>query len=120
MQTKSHIEAKHQSSWTATTRVPTFPTLGDNLHANVCVVGAGISGLSTAYMLATAGKSVIVVDDSPLAGGVTKVTTAHLANAIDDRYVEIERMHGERGARIVAESHTAAINRIESIARLEQ
>src|SRR5882672_2389138 len=112
MITEPTTDARHQSVWAATTTMPTYPTLGENAHANVCVVGAGIAGLSTAYMLATAGKSVVVLDDGPVGGGMTKVTTAHLANAIDDRYVEIERLHGLRGARFAAESHTAAINRI--------
>lgn len=120
MNIETTTEARHQSVWTATAKSPTYPPLGDNIHANVCIVGAGIAGLSTAYMLATAGKSVVVLDDGPLAGGMTRMTTAHLANAIDDRYVELERLHGERGARLAAESHTAAINRIEAIARLEQ
>jgi glycine/D-amino acid oxidase-like deaminating enzyme/nitrite reductase/ring-hydroxylating ferredoxin subunit len=120
MNSESTTEAKHQSVWMATAKSPTYPTLGENIQANVCVVGAGIAGLSTAYMLATAGKSVVVLDDGPLGGGMTRMTTAHLSNAIDDRYVEIERMHGEHGARMAAESHTSAINRIEAIARLEQ
>src|SRR5205085_2183471 len=48
-----------------------------------------------------------------------EATTAHLTNAIDDRYYELERVHGEQGARFAAESHTAAINRIESIVKKE-
>src|ERR1051325_11554959 len=51
---------------------------------------------------------------------MTEVTTAHLANAIDDRYFEIERLHGERGAQLAAESHTTAINRIEVITQMEK
>jgi hypothetical protein len=51
---------------------------------------------------------------------MTTMTTAHLSNAIDDRYMEIERLHGEAGARLAAESHTAAINRIELIAKKEK
>jgi glycine/D-amino acid oxidase-like deaminating enzyme/nitrite reductase/ring-hydroxylating ferredoxin subunit len=56
-----------------------------------------------------------VLDDGPLAGGETCRTTAHLVNALDDRYYELERLHGERGARLAAESHSAAIDAIERI-----
>jgi glycine/D-amino acid oxidase-like deaminating enzyme/nitrite reductase/ring-hydroxylating ferredoxin subunit len=84
------------------------------------VIGAGIAGLTTAYMLAREGKSVVVLDDGPIAGGETGRTTAHLSNAVDDRYVEIERLHGERGARIAAESHTRAIDAIEQIVTEEK
>jgi glycine/D-amino acid oxidase-like deaminating enzyme/nitrite reductase/ring-hydroxylating ferredoxin subunit len=93
--------------------------LTHDTRADVCVVGAGIAGLSTAYLLASAGKSVIVLDDGPIADGQTRQTTAHLSNAIDDRYVEIERLHGAEGARLAAESHTAAIEKIGDIVRQE-
>src|ERR1051325_3937734 len=94
------------------------PLSGDS-QADVCVVGAGIAGLTTAYLLAREGKSVVVLDDGPIAGGQTQRTTAHLSNAIDDRYFEIERLHGPQGARLAADSHTAAIARIEAIVREE-
>ena len=93
--------------------------LASDLRADVCVVGAGISGLTTAYLLARAGRSVVVLDDGPVAGGETSRTTAHLTNALDDRYAWIARIHGEKGARLTAESHTAAIGEIERIAREE-
>ena len=110
-----HKAAQTDSLWSATEKTPTFPPLDNNLHANVVIVGAGIAGLSCGYLLTQAGKSVVILDDGPIAGGMTAVTTAHLANAIDDRYYEIERMHGEKGSRLAAESHTAAIERIEAI-----
>jgi glycine/D-amino acid oxidase-like deaminating enzyme/nitrite reductase/ring-hydroxylating ferredoxin subunit len=112
-------DVKHESIWAATTKMPAAVPLQENVHADVCIVGAGIAGLTTAYMLTKAGKSVVVLDDGPLAGGMTEVTTAHLTNAIDDRYYEIERIHGAEGARLAAESHTAAIHRIEAVARAE-
>jgi glycine/D-amino acid oxidase-like deaminating enzyme/nitrite reductase/ring-hydroxylating ferredoxin subunit len=118
MNTKTEVE-QSVSSWMATATRPTFAPLAGDEKADVCVVGAGIAGLSTAYSLAAAGKSVVVLDDGPIGGGQTQRTTAHLSNAIDDRYFEIERLHGIEGARRAAESHTAAINRIEEIARLE-
>src|SRR5215204_1331030 len=89
-------------------------------HADVCVVGAGIGGLTTAYLLAREGKSVIVLDDGPLGAGQTERTTAHLASAIDDRFTEIERIHGVEGSKTAYASHAAAIDLIEWIAREEQ
>jgi glycine/D-amino acid oxidase-like deaminating enzyme len=40
--------------------------LTENTYADVCVIGAGIAGMLTAYMLTRAGKSVIVLDDGPM------------------------------------------------------
>ncbi|MDQ6828835.1 MAG: FAD-dependent oxidoreductase [Gemmatimonadota bacterium] len=87
---------------------------------DVCIIGAGIAGMTTAYLLAREGKKVIVIDDGPIGGGETGHTTAHLTAALDDRYFEIEKLHGEKGARYAAESHMASINRIEMIVREEK
>ncbi len=81
--------AKTDSIWLNTARPPSFPPLSSDLQADVCIVGAGIAGLSVGHCLAQAGQKVVVLDDGPIAGGTTADTTAHLANAIDDRYGEI-------------------------------
>lgn len=107
------------SLWMATAELPTGQKLASDARADVCVIGAGISGLTTAYLLAREGRSVAILDDGPLAGGETSRTTAHLSNVIDDRYHWIGQVHGDEGARLTAESHTAAIDRIEAIVREE-
>jgi glycine/D-amino acid oxidase-like deaminating enzyme/nitrite reductase/ring-hydroxylating ferredoxin subunit len=108
------------SLWTETAPVTDPPALDHNKTCDVCVVGAGIAGLSVAYLLAKAGKKVVVLDDGPVASGQTHLTTAHLANEIDDRYTEIKRIHGADGARLAAESHSSAIDLIEAICRDEK
>ena len=103
------------SCWREAVRMPDFPNLDRDLSADVCIVGAGISGISTAYLLAREGRKVIVLDDGPVGGGETGRTTAHLSNAIDDRFTEIEKWRGPGCARLAAESHGTAIDRIERI-----
>ncbi len=112
-------ESGHTISVWMNTEVPQLPPLASDIRSTVCIIGAGIAGMTTAYLLARAGRAVVVIDDGPIGGGETGRTTAHITAALDDRYVEIEKMHGEGGAQIAAESHTAAINRIESIVALE-
>ncbi len=86
---------------------------------DVCIIGGGIAGLTTAYLLAKQGKKVCVLDDGLIAGGETCRTTAHLSNAIDDRIYRIEKWHGEEHARLAAEAHGSAIDEIERIATQE-
>ncbi|HEX7282257.1 MAG TPA: FAD-dependent oxidoreductase, partial [Vicinamibacterales bacterium] len=114
------MASQHTSVWAATAQLPAFSPLTIDTAADVCIVGAGISGLTTAYLLTQVGKSVVVLDDGAVGSGMTGVTTAHLVNALDDRFFDLERLHGERGARLAAESHTAAIDRIESIVNRER
>src|SRR5687767_13778675 len=93
------------SVWMATSPMPEEPALTSDAHADVCIVGAGIAGLTTAYLLAKEGRRLIVVDDGPTAGGETCRTTAHLVSALDDRFYHLERLHGAEGARLAAQSH---------------
>ena len=106
---------RRQSLWTATAKMPSFEPLKEDMDADVCIVGGGIAGLSVAYSLCEAGKSIVLLEDGELASGMTAVTTAHLSHVLDDRYTEIKKLHGEATTRIVAQSHTAAINRIEAV-----
>jgi glycine/D-amino acid oxidase-like deaminating enzyme/nitrite reductase/ring-hydroxylating ferredoxin subunit len=108
------------SVWMATAGRPDYSKLTDNTQADVCIIGAGMAGLSTAYHLTRAGKSVIVIDDGPIISGETERTTAHIVNALDDRFFELERLHGKEGARLAAESHTAAIDTIERVIQAER
>jgi glycine/D-amino acid oxidase-like deaminating enzyme/nitrite reductase/ring-hydroxylating ferredoxin subunit len=112
--------AQTRSLWMDTADVPDFPALKRNARADVCIVGAGIAGMTTAYLLTKAGKKVVVVDDGPIGGGETSRTTAHLTWAMDDRYHILEKVHGAEGVRLVAESHMAAVNRIEAIVEIEE
>src|SRR5260221_8976742 len=87
---------------------PTFDSHPEP-ETDICIVGAGIAGLTTAYELVRQGARVTVLDDGPIGGGETGRTSAHLASAVDDRYHYLESRFGEDGACAVAESHSAAI-----------
>ena len=86
---------------------------------DVCVVGAGVAGLSVALQLLRLGKRVTIVDAGPIGGRETMRTTAHLSTALDDRYHHLERIHGPVKARMAALSHRAAIDWIESFVQHE-
>lgn len=106
---------KTKSIWMGTAQVPVFSSLKKNLNCDVCIVGAGISGLTSAYMLLNSGKSVIVVDDGDIGSGESSRTTGHITNVIDNRYYNIEKLHGKETAKLAAQSQTAGIELIEKI-----
>src|SRR5688500_11974412 len=107
------------SYWLVSVEPIRFTPLASNLRTEVVVVGGGIAGLSIAYCLVKAGKKVVVVEDGFIGSGETGRTTAHLVNALGDRYSEIERVLGEKKCRLAAESHTEAINFVERVAKEE-
>jgi len=73
----------NDSVWISTAkRTPTAP-LEKSAEADVCVVGAGIAGMSAANQLAREGKSVIVLEKSAFDFGETPRTWAHLSSVLD-------------------------------------
>lgn len=106
------------SPWHGVT-MPPCPPLAEDVATDVCVIGAGIAGMTTAYLLAQAGKRVVVLEAGEVGGGNTGRTTAHLSNAIDARYHEVVRIRGREHASMAYRAHTAAIDGIAAIVRSE-
>jgi len=112
---------KTQSPWFAEVSQPLkFQKLNRNISVDVVIVGGGIAGISTGYLLSKAGQKIALVEDGYIGSGETGRTTAHITNALDDRYFELERLRGRPGAQIAADSHTAAINLVESVVKEEK
>lgn len=109
----------HNPYWVDSVGPQAFLKLEEDLATDVVVIGAGISGISIAYELIKAGKKVAVIDDGFVGSGETGRTTAHLVCALDDRYYDLEKVHGRKKAELAAESHQRAIDRVEEIVKSE-
>lgn len=96
-----------------------FPKLTEDVSADVVIVGGGISGLSIAYNLVQAGKSVVVLDSKTRGSGQTGRTTAHLMLWNDDYYSELISVYGLSKATLVADSHVKAIEWVEQTVQRE-
>ncbi|MFL6796734.1 MAG: FAD-dependent oxidoreductase [Xanthobacteraceae bacterium] len=107
-------QERTRSLWMDVEPASAGPLQGDQ-RADVVVIGSGIAGLSTAYELTARGRSVIVLDRGAIGAGMTARTTAHLASELDDRYADLIQARGLDVARMVYQSQSAAINRIEAI-----
>lgn len=105
------------SLWSAHAPAPTFPPLMADTEVDVVVVGAGITGLTAAMLLAASGKSVAVVEARRIGSGVSHRSTSHLTEAVDTRYQQIESDFGKEGAMLVAQSSRAAIEKVGELAR---
>jgi glycine/D-amino acid oxidase-like deaminating enzyme/nitrite reductase/ring-hydroxylating ferredoxin subunit len=102
-----------KSLWMKDTEFPPAPRLEQDERCDVAVVGAGIAGVSIAYELVLAGRSVVLIDRGPLLGGMTSRTTAHLAPICDDGLSELVKVRGEELGRGFQQSQAAAVDRIE-------
>ncbi len=89
-------------------------------QSGVCVIGAGIAGLTIAYLLQRAGHKVQVLEAaSSIAAGETGRTTAHLSSVLDDNFCRLEQLFGTDGMRLAVASHAAAIDCIQAIIETE-
>jgi glycine/D-amino acid oxidase-like deaminating enzyme/nitrite reductase/ring-hydroxylating ferredoxin subunit len=113
--TQPSAEGQRQSLWDLTAAVPLMSPLLTPHTTDVCVVGAGIAGLSVAYELTRLGHAVTVLDDGPIGGGETSRTTAHVSTAFDDFYHEAERLHGAEATARLADSYRRGVERIVEI-----
>ncbi|HYF31725.1 MAG TPA: FAD-dependent oxidoreductase [Chitinophagaceae bacterium] len=117
--TENITSGEHVSYWIDSVRPLSFETLNQDITTDVLVIGAGIAGLTTGYCLAASGRQVVIIDDGLIASGESGRTTAHLTNALDDRYFTLEKLFGADKTKLAAQSHTAAVDWMENTIQKE-
>lgn len=100
--------------------IPEIPPLLENVNADILIIGAGIGGLTAAYLLLKEGKSVIVVDQNTIGSGETGRSTAHLTYLMDDGLEELKNLFGLDGLKLATQAHKEAVDSIEKICKQEK
>jgi glycine/D-amino acid oxidase-like deaminating enzyme len=113
------MATKEQSTWLATASLPSYPKLQKDTEVDVAVLGGGLAGLMSAYLLAKDGKKVAVIDKDRFMGLGSGYTTGFLSQSIDTDTVDQVPMWGDDGAKLIWQSHGVAIDLIERIAKEE-
>lgn len=104
-----------QSLWKANVSNPSFPELTEDIETEIAIVGGGITGITTAHLLAKAGKQVVVLEGGQVGGGTSGDSTGNLYTMLDHRLHHIKAKFDEETARRVAASRTAAVDLIEQL-----
>jgi glycine/D-amino acid oxidase-like deaminating enzyme/nitrite reductase/ring-hydroxylating ferredoxin subunit len=98
-----------ESYWLSSTELPKFPKLDKDLRVDVTVVGAGITGLTTAYILSQKGLKVAIVDAGRILHGTTGHTTAKITAQHDLIYDEFISHFGVEKAKLYYEANNEAL-----------
>src|SRR5437763_16649659 len=106
------VHEHNPSLWVSTTEAGHFPPLAGDDRADVVVVGAGITGLTTARLLIEHGASVIVIDAGSVCAGATGYTTAKISSLHGLTYSELTDRFDEDHARRYGDANEAAIAEI--------
>lgn len=109
---------RSESIWEETD-LPQFESLKQNLNAEVCIVGGGMAGISTAYQLAKRGHEVVLLEGSRLASGQSGRTTAHLSYRPEEMLEKLLKQHDEETVAEFVQSHKRAIDMIEHVVQQE-
>jgi hypothetical protein len=96
-----------------------YPQLSEDTDADVCVIGGGISGLTTAYLLAKAGKRVVVLESRVLGSGITGRALGDMTVWHTGMFSSLERWTSADQRKQVIESNAEAINFVESVIKSE-
>lgn len=106
-----------QSMWRHTTSLPSYPTLEQDIETDVAIVGAGITGITTAYLLIKAGLRVTILETGNILDGTTGYTTAKITAQHGLIYDNLIRYFGEEGARLYFDANKEALSFIASTVR---
>lgn len=108
-----------KSTWQEESPRRTYPSLSQDIQSDVVVIGGGLLGLLSAYLLREQGFSVVVIEKNSFGEGATGLTTAFLTQSIDTEYRTLREKLSGAEARLIAESHGRAIDLLETIVEKE-
>lgn len=106
-----------RSPWKATTHLPRFPKLEENLSTDVLIIGGGMAGILCAYMLEQEGIDYMLVEAKTICSGMTENTTAKLSvqhGLICHRLIQ---KFGEEKTRMYLDANQEALQEYEKLCR---
>ena len=118
MSTAAELETL--SYWEDSTTMSRYPALDRDLAVDVVIIGAGITGLTAAYLLKQSGRRVAVIDRRRCGGVDSAATTAHVTCVTDTDLTELVEHFGRDHAWAAWDAGLAAIEQIDRIVRREE
>ncbi|MGB7605745.1 MAG: FAD-dependent oxidoreductase, partial [Lutisporaceae bacterium] len=104
-----------QSYWMASTPTTNYPSLSEDIKVDVAIVGGGIVGISTAYLLIKEGLRVAIIEADRILQGTTGHTTAKITSQHGLIYNKIKTQMSEEFAKQYADANESAIRFIEKL-----
>jgi len=107
---------KPLSYWMASAPKSEYPTLDGDLKVDIAIIGGGIAGIFSAYLLVKEGVKAAVIEADRILHGTTGHTTAKITSQHGLIYGKIKKQLGEELAKQYAEANESAIRMIEKTA----
>ena len=84
----------NESYWISSSKGKTYKSLQENINTNCAIVGGGIVGITTAYLLAKSGVDVVLVDADKIGYGSSGRNTGKVTSQHDVIYSKIIKKYG--------------------------
>ena len=101
------------------TNYPHFKQLNNNISTDVCIIGGGITGISTGYYLNKNNIDFVILERNKVCESTTKFSTAKVTSQHDLIYTEIIKKYGIKKAKLYLEANNEAIKNIQNIIQEE-
>lgn len=109
------FKSSTNSYWLDSTKVTDFPQLTEDIKVDVAIVGGGMVGITTAFLLKKRGLKVAVVEAERILQGTTGHTTAKITSQHSLIYARIKKEMGDELAHQYADANESAIHMIDSL-----
>lgn len=110
---------KNNSFWLNSFGIEHFPKLNENINTDVCVIGGGLTGITTAYYLSKQGYKVTLIEKSTLLSKTSGHTTAKITSQHGIFYKYLLDSQGENFARKYLKANENAKENIKNIIKSE-
>ena len=109
------LKRKPKSYWIASTQAKSYPALDEDINVDFLIIGGGLTGITTAYLLQKEGLKVAVLEADHIARGTTGHTTAKITSQHDIIYSRIQSQLGREPAEQYAYANETAIREIKKV-----
>lgn len=108
------------SLWLEKTEVNSYPIVTQDINVDVIIIGGGMAGLTSAYLLQKAGKKVAIIEARKIGEGTSGFTTAHITSEHNLAYNYLINTFGFEKAKLYADANQEAIDSIAKVITTEK
>jgi glycine/D-amino acid oxidase-like deaminating enzyme len=114
------VQKENYQIWLESVERPSYLRTQLPTETDILIIGGGITGITSAYLLSKAGKKPVLLEKRKLGEFVTSATTGFLTQVLDTEPDKLIKLFGIENAHLIFESHGNAIDDIEKIIKEEK
>lgn len=115
-----HTHQENKTFWQTHVSMPEYSSLNEDIEVDTVIVGGGITGLTTAFLLSQGGQKVAVIEANRIGEGTTGHTTAKITAQHDVIYDELINHIGISLAKLYYKANQRAVSFMKELVEKHQ